>query len=260
MGKADEERRGRCRLRLEETELRESHVLSEFLYEPTYERFDPKQPKQGRMLKVPANTSEKLRYLQKGLRERLLCGGCEQYLNKIGEQYASKVLKRMDEAEISTGERYTIVTGVEYRPFKLFLMTQLWRAGVASGAFWKDVRLGPHQERLREMLLREDPGQPHEYACAISRIPPSAAPLSRAVVQPFAKKIGGHTWYDFFARGYSWLYIVSSHSKDILEHRSFLSERGELPIISDATSSIEDRSAAMGRWLKEQRRTREGDN
>ena len=56
MGKADGERRGRCRLRLEETELHESHVISEFLYEPTYERFDPKQPKQGRMLKVPADT------------------------------------------------------------------------------------------------------------------------------------------------------------------------------------------------------------
>jgi hypothetical protein len=203
-------------------------VLSEFLYEPTYERFDPKQPKQGRMLKVPANTDEKLSYLQKGLRERLLCGGCEQYLNQIGEQYASKVLKRMDETEISTGERYTIVTGVEYRPFKLFLMTQLWRASVASGAFWKDVRLGPHEERLREMLLQADPGQPHEYACVITRFPTSL--LSRTVVEPCVKKIEGHTWYGFVARGYTWLYVVSSHSKNAYKPRSVLSEKGELPI------------------------------
>ena len=135
MGKSDEEKCGRCRLRLEGTELRESHVLSEFLYKPTYERYDHEQPKQGRMLSVPADTDEKLSYLQKGLRERLLCGGCEQYLNQIGEQYASRVLKRMDETEISTGERYTVVTGVDYRPFKLFLMTQLWRAASPQTLF-----------------------------------------------------------------------------------------------------------------------------
>ena len=231
MGKADEEKRGYCRLCLEETELRKSHVLSEFLYELTYERFDREQPKQGRMLKVPADTDEKLSYLQKGLRERLLCGGCEQYLNRVGEQYASKVLKKMDETEISAGERSTLVTGVEYRPFKLFLMTQLWRAGAASDDFWKNVRLGPHEERLREMLLRSDPGQPHEYACTISRIPASNGLLSRTVAQPYAEKIEGHTWYHFIARGYSWLYVVSSHSKNACEPRSVLSERDELPII-----------------------------
>lgn len=81
--------------------------------------------------------------------------------------------------------------------------------------------------------------------------------LSRTVVQPFAKKIEGHTWYNFVARGYSWHYIVSSHSKDAYEPRSFLSERGELPVIFDATGSIEERSTATSRWVKEQRRTRE---
>jgi hypothetical protein len=243
VGKANDERRGRCRLCLEEKELRKSHVLSEFLYEQTYERSDPEQPKQGRMLKVPADTDEKPRQLQKGLRERLLCGRCEQHLNRIGEQYASRVIKRIDETEVSTGEQYTIVTGVEYRPFKLFLMTQLWRAGVASDAFWKEVRLGPHEERLREMLLQANPGKPHEYACEIfrNRDPGDLAGdlASRAVVQPMVGRSTGHTYYGFIARGYAWRYIVSSHSKEAWNPRSSLSERGELPIIFDATGSIE---------------------
>ena len=81
MGKADEEKRGYCWLCLEETELRKSHVLSEFLYESTYEPLDLERPKQGRMVKVPADTDEKPRIMQKGLRERLLCGRCERYLN-----------------------------------------------------------------------------------------------------------------------------------------------------------------------------------
>ena len=218
-------------------------MLSEFLFDLTYQRFDLERPKQGRILKVPAATDEKPKIMQKGLRERLLCGGCEQYLNRNGEQYASKVLKKMDETEISAGERYTLVSGVEYRPFKLFLMMQLWRAGIASDPFWKDVRLGPHEERLREMLLRSDPGEPHEYACMISRLLSSNGLLSRTIAQPYAEKIEGHTWHHFIARGYSWLYVVSSRSKNAYEPRSVFSERDELPIIlnrgDSKTTSLE---------------------
>lgn len=214
MGKADEEKRGYCRLCLEETELRKSHLLSEFLYKSTYEPLDLERPKQGRMVKVPADTDEKPSIMQKGLRERLLCGRCEQYLNGIGEQYASKVLKRMDETEISAGKRYTIVNGVEYHPFKLFLMTQLWRAGIASDPFWKNVRLGPHEERLREMLLQADPGRPHEYACVITRFPTSL--LSRTVVEPCVKKIEARP-QQMQCRGSvstpSWRAIRDSHTK-----------------------------------------------
>ena len=62
----EEQGRGRCRLCLQEAvRLKKSHVLSEFLYEPTYERYDPEKPKQGRMLEVPADTGEKLRYLHR---------------------------------------------------------------------------------------------------------------------------------------------------------------------------------------------------
>jgi hypothetical protein len=48
VNRTGEETRGRCRLCLKETELLRSHVLSEFLYDPTYERYDPARPKQGR--------------------------------------------------------------------------------------------------------------------------------------------------------------------------------------------------------------------
>lgn len=150
-GKADrtgKETRGRCRLCLQEAELLRSHVLSEFLYDPTYERYDPGRPKQGRMLKVPADLEKQIGYLQKGPRERLLCSACEQHLSRSCERYAAGVLRKMDETEVPAGEFYAVVSGVEYQPFKLFLMTQLWRAGVASDPLWEAVQLGPHEESL----------------------------------------------------------------------------------------------------------------
>lgn len=62
---------------------------------------------------------------------------------------------------------------------------------------------------------------------------------SRAMIQPFAKKVRGHTMYGFTARGYVWLYRVSSHSKADWHPRSSLSKKNELPIILDAPDSIE---------------------
>ena len=64
--KTDEDKRGRGRLCLQEAELLRSHVLSEFLYEATYERYEPARPKQGRMLQVPADVEKRIGYLQKG--------------------------------------------------------------------------------------------------------------------------------------------------------------------------------------------------
>jgi hypothetical protein len=118
--KTGEESRGRCRLCLQEAELLKSHVLSEFLYDPTYERYDPGQPKQGRMLQVPADLDKQIGYLQKGLRERLLCSACEQHLSRSCERYAAEVLKKMDETEIPAGQRSatadrTLVAGAGQR-------------------------------------------------------------------------------------------------------------------------------------------------
>lgn len=250
--------RGVCRLCKNEATLLNSHVLSEFLYQPTYQHFDPDAPKKKRMLSVPADPDEKLEWLQKGIREPLLCEVCEQHLNRIGERYASGVLKQMDDLDIRAGESRSTISGVEYAAFKLFVMTQLWRAGVASGERWEKVRLGPQEEKLRVMLLNEDPGTPNQYACAITKVPASLGPLSRTVVPPGVAKYGGHHIYEFVARGHSWTYVASDRFKGFKEPDLFLSEQGDLPILSDATGSLDLRAGMLIRQMWKQRRAREG--
>lgn len=245
---------------LEEQELRKSHILSEFLYEPTYQHFDPDNPKKKRMLQVPSDVSVRLSYPQKGFREKLLCGECEQHLNQIGERYAAGVLKTMDNTEIPAGNRYAIVRDVDYASFKLFLMMQIWRADVASSSDWRAVDLGPHREKIRKMLLAAEPGNPHDYACSVTRIPSSTRSLARAVVLPATAKYSGHRLYEFTARGYSWMYIVSGHARELFEPEFHISENGDLPIIVDSTGSIDLRASVMHRQLRTQRIIREGDD
>ncbi len=51
----------------------------------------------------------------------------------------------------------TVLPGVDYSKFKLFLMSLVWRAGAASGDFWETVKLGPHEEKLRSRIRAGDP-------------------------------------------------------------------------------------------------------
>ncbi len=249
--------RGVCKLCRTEAVLLKSHVLTEFLYRPTYHHYGLEDSKKKKMLNLPSDPKRKLEWPQKGIRERLLCAGCEQHLNRMAEQYASSVLGRMDALSIPPDERSATIPGVEYTPFKLFTMMQLWRAGVAGGEMWEKVRLGPQEEKLRVMLLKEDPGTPNQYACAITKVPASLGPLARAVV-PFAgAKYGGHHVYEFTARGYSWMYVASDRFKGFEEPDMILSEEGDLPIHSDATGSLGLRANALIGQMQEQRRIRE---
>ena len=247
-----------CRLCREEAALRNSHVLSEFLYQPTYYHYDPKDPGKKKMLNVPSDPKRRLEWPQKGIREHLLCAGCEQRLNRMGERYASGVLKRMDALSVPPGERSATIADVEYAPFKLFTLMQLWRASVAEGQMWEKVRLGPQEEKLRTMLLNEDAGTPNQYPCVITKVPSSLGPLSRAVV-PFAvAEYGGHHLCEFTARGHSWLYVASDRFKGFEEPDLILSGEGNLPIHAAPTGDLELRANMLIRQMQEQRRIREG--
>lgn len=181
-------------------------------------------------------------------------------LNRMGERYAAGVFERMDALSIPPGQPGAILPDVEYAPFKLFTMMQLWRAGVAGGEYWDKVRLGPQEEKLRTMLLNEDAGTSNQYPCVITKVPSSLGPLSRAVVPFTVAKYGGHHLYEFTARGHSWLYVASDRFKGFEEPDLILSEEGNLPIHSAPTGDLELRANMLIRQMQEQRHIREGRN
>ena len=73
-----------CALCLGEAPLRNSHVIPEFLYRSLYDE-------KHRLHQVSADPAQPNIYLQKGLREPLLCELCEQRFS-VSERYASMLL------------------------------------------------------------------------------------------------------------------------------------------------------------------------
>ena len=148
-------------------------------------------------------------YEQKGLREPLLCQKCETKVS-VWEKYGRSVLFSEAGVRYEQDGELTWLHNVDYVKFKLFLMSILWRAGAARGSFWERVQLGHHEEKLRLMLLAEQPGAPEQYGCLPWRIHHKDIPLN-AIIQPTASRIGTCAGYRFTFAGVFWAFAVSSH-------------------------------------------------
>lgn len=124
---------------------------------------------------------------------------------------------------------------------------------------WGQVKLGAHEESLRDMLLNNDPGHPHEYGCIIvrsSNLPPQ---LRRALVAPVAERsAGGHRSYRFLFAAMSWRFYVSGHTNQLVNYAAFrmgpfLSAGGDLPIHADFDGMLSVWSQQIMRGIREHR-------
>ena len=214
---------GPCALCNNVAPLCESHIIPEFLFKTLY---DDKH--RFHQLSISDYRS---RLLQKGMREYLLCEGCEGKFSRW-ETYARSVIVRGAELRYTREGKITWVSGIEYEPFKLFEMSILWRAGVATVDFFRNVRLGPHEERLRKMLLAGEPGPPWRYGCMIAGTRIDGRPSTGMMIEPTPIRLDGLAGVRFIFGGFTWGFLVSSHrpvfpSAGVI----FLQRDGRLPII-----------------------------
>ncbi|NMC12204.1 MAG: hypothetical protein GYA34_04905 [Chloroflexi bacterium] len=104
----------KCRLCQNDKKLCFSHIIPEFLFLPIYDE-------KHRASMIPRG---KTRYEQKGIREYLLCGDCEQIIS-MWETYVSPIIKSIQDLDITRlGDQY-IISDVQYANFKLFQLSML---------------------------------------------------------------------------------------------------------------------------------------
>ncbi len=136
-----------CALCQQEVPLVRSHIVPEFLYKPHYDE------KHRALLFDKRDVPHTM--VQKGLRERLLCEGCEARLQVFEDYFARYWFKeRPLPAKVVASE--VTLRGIDYARFKLFLLSIVWRASVSDTA--PEMSLGPHEEPVRSMLINVDPG------------------------------------------------------------------------------------------------------
>ena len=219
-----------CRLCEGTGPLRRSHILPEFLYESMY---DVKHRFQ--VLSIIPSQENKLR--QKGLYEELLCDQCEQRFS-TWERYASLVLKGGISLNARREGNLWHVSGIDYVQFKLFQLSILWRAGVSGLQFFENVDLGPHEERIRHLLLNGNPGPPTAYGCMMFGLKFQGKALTDMMIQPRRFRLQGQVAYRFIFGGFLWAYLVSNQPLSAPFKEVFLQPSGSaIFLVKDAETA-----------------------
>jgi len=195
---------GTCRLCCLVRPLANSHILPEWGYGDIYD------PRGHRGYALSADPGVRLGYVRKGIREPLLCLVCEGKLSRY-EHYARHLLTDPTRLVVPPVGQH-VPDQAEYRRFKLFQLSILWRAHVATDRLFRTVDLGPHAERLRQMLYAEQPGAPTEYPCVLGAMYLGADRCRDLILGVIQYHHGGHHRYVFTYAGFIWTFLVSNHA------------------------------------------------
>ena len=175
---------------------------------------------------------------QKGLRQRLLCGACEQKLGRH-ERYVSLLMSGGIPLQVEPHEMFIVFRGVDYKALRMFQLSVLWRASISTLDFFRHVSLGPHNERIRTLLIDDDPGQPWQYGCLMFALVHEGAVVEDLMVQPTEVRLEGVPCYRFVFGGHFWLYFVAKHQHPRKLETASLDPSGELRIRKKSIAEIE---------------------
>jgi len=211
---------GICKLCNVETDLKKSHILPEFFYSGIYDE-------KHRILEI---TDDSERTIQKGLREDLFCQACETKLSRY-EGYAATLIRDIPNFQTDSSGRFIYSENIDYSSFKLFQLSILWRASISKNPDFAQVSLGPHEEKVHQMLIQETPGEPFEYGCIMMTILDPML-IHKVISSPVRVKPKpfGHTVYKFMTGNLTWLFFVTSHSVSAQAQEFFLQDTGLLRI------------------------------
>ena len=243
---------GICRLCCRERELRRSHILPDFFRDDSAMMYPTGKSGAPQPFTQPIHTHAGKRFDRKqhgywehryGMIERLLCHECEQ---KIGvfEDYAKRFLYgSSDPIRLQLPLQKDPLFTAEYKRMKLFQLSILWRASEAKGEFFSTIVLeDEHRERLRQMLVREDPGVAEDFFCTMLRLvsSPTVQQVQKlhgisdetGMFAPIAHKNDGWQLFTFVMGGIVWSFCVSECGvPEILKH-SYIKENGQFWLMS----------------------------
>lgn len=173
----------------------------------------------------------------------LLCKECDGTLIGNLEDYGRKVLygglSKSESIECNNfinpndGFEFSVCNNVDYKKFKLFLLSILWRSSITGKGLFKEVLIKKyHQRRIRKMIYSQDSKEMKDYPLVImSYINDSSIPKD-LILQPIKSGSKGKTIITFLIGGFVFVFFISRRKK-VLEKikKMTLTKDGKLPIM-----------------------------
>ena len=153
----------------------------------------------------------------------ILCKKCDNEIIGKYESYASKILhggEISDRLKIKvksfiqdTGAGKLTVENIDYKKFKLFLLSILWKAHISKNEFFENVDLGKkYSEQIREMLLLGNPGAETDFENMIVMYKKDFLP-AKMLIPPRRYRMDNSICYLIHIQGVSFIYKISSGYK-----------------------------------------------
>ncbi len=164
-----------CRLCLlpvsEVGELKLSHIVSECFFTPIY---DDKH----RFVAISEENAGRLKYEQKGYRERLLCSNCENKLSrwennskKDFKDMSLKQYKHLDFITSPSPHDFLCVSNISHDYMKKFVLSVIWRMSLSSISEFSEYSLGEkHSENIRRILDNDEELDTYDYPILIHQV------------------------------------------------------------------------------------------
>lgn len=216
-----------CRLVLP---LCKSHIIPEFIFSKMYD-------KKHHILEMFDVKEGKFHLIQKGETERLLCRVCESKLNKF-ERHSRRLFVDALPKPNPPQNRLITIPNLDYRLFKLFLLSILWRASISSRPMYRHVKLGPHEETIRGIIMAEDPGPQDQYPCIAFPFTLNGDHILDIILEPTYTKFDGHRYYRFVFGGFLFMFFVSSHALPGGIKKLIIADKGPLTMIPSELGSF----------------------
>lgn len=223
-----------CRLcTLEKKLVKKSHIYPEFLYKDLYD-------KNHKIIKFSTDEitrkNPKISRPSTGVYDgKILCSDCEnKILSGNYESYVANLIllnnKNIKCTNGKSGEIEIIkIENLDYKRFKNFFLSILFKCDICSFEEFDDVKLGPYNEIIRKIVYENLFTTDIMFQLNILKLAQNSD-FNQLIVQPFKSKLGTETCYSFILKDY--LIIINFKengiSKSMKEHR--LKQNGEITI------------------------------
>lgn len=138
--------------------------------------------------------------------KNILCDKCDKYIG-LWDDYAHKLLIQNFSEQFAVYERDTKVAykinDYDYKKLKMFFISVLWRASISSQQFYQRIKIGSHEQIIKEMIINDDPGDPYDYAVSLAKF---IDPEVKGMLDPHKTKFDGINYCQFYITGFV-LYI-----------------------------------------------------
>ena len=199
-----------CKLCEREKKLINAHIIPKQLYKPIGEASGGESP-----WVYGVGTDKKSQQSQSGIYDPdILCRECDGDLIGPWDNYGQILLRSspspenyiVDDAGKPAG--YKIDT-FDYHQLKLFFMSILWRAAITSDSFFARVQLGYWEDKLKKMILAQDPGSENDFSVVLSKY---EGDCSEIMPSPTKHKLDGVNYYRFRIPKYVFLIKVDKRN------------------------------------------------